>query len=148
MANTYSFLDVQCTLSGPGGNIPLGNEAGVAEEGITIEQVDSVGRMVIGADGTPMQVLQATRGAHITVRLLKTSPTNALLMQMVNFQRTSGNLWGQNTLSLNELATGDNIDCAFVAFDKVPKIDYDKAGKMIDWTFLAGTSDFTLGINV
>lgn len=148
MLGTYSFVDVRATFAGPGISIPLGDGAGVAEEGITIEQVDNVGRMVIGADGQAMQVLQATKGAHITVRLLKTSPTNFALMQAASSQRTSGATWGQNTMSITELVTGDEISLAQVAFDKIPKIDYDKGGKTIDWTFLAGTSDFLLGANV
>ena len=38
MGYTYSFLDVQAAISGPGGNFPLaGDESGISEEGITID---------------------------------------------------------------------------------------------------------------
>ena len=33
---TYSFLDVQCAVTGPGGQFSI-SEGGIAEEGITIE---------------------------------------------------------------------------------------------------------------
>lgn len=145
---TYSLIDVQATFSGPGISIPIGNGAGLAEEGISIEQVDNVGHMVIGGDGTPMQVLQATKGARVTLHLLKTSPINSALMAAVQLQRSSGALWGQNTISLTETATGDEFSGAQVAFEKVPRIDYDKPGKMIDWTFLVGISDWILGVAV
>lgn len=147
---TYSFIDVYATLvdAATGANISIGSGAGVAEEGITISQVDNVGHMQIGADGTPMQVLQATRGARLSLRLLKTSPVNAALMALVETQRTTGALWGQNTISITEIATGDEVTAAFCAFEKIPDNNYDKTGKMFDWTFLVGDSTQVLGGNV
>jgi hypothetical protein len=148
MGATYSFLDVVATISGPGGNIPLGSGAGNAEEGISYEQVDELNKMDIGADGSSMFSLHASKGARVTVRLLKTSPTNAALMAMVAFQRQSGALNGNNTINIANFATGDNATFQFVAFAKVPNIAYAKDGGMIEWDFLAGRSDIQLGANV
>jgi len=147
MSVTYSFIDVKATLvdGATGAVLSIGSGAGVAEEGITISQVDNVGHMQIGADGEFMQVLQATRGARLTLRLLKTSPVNAQLMALVEAQRVSGALWGQNTISLTNFATLDEVNAAGCAFEKIPDNNYDKTGKMFEWTFLVGNSTQTLG---
>lgn len=145
---TYSFLDVIATISGPNGNIPIGSGAGAAEEGISFEQVDELNKMDIGADGTPMFSLHASRGARVTVRLLKTSPVNSLLQTMLELDRQSGALNGQNTIRISNIATGDSTTFTPVAFGKVPNITYAKDGGMIDWEFLAGRSFVTLGVSV
>ena len=148
--STYSFIDVVATLNdaATGASIQIGSDAGVAEEGITVVAVDSVGHMVIGADATAMQVLQATRGARLTVNLLKTSPTNSALMALVEAQRKSGALWGRNNISITNIATGDNVEAAQVAFEKIPDNTYDKGGKMFAWTFLVGDATQILGAGV
>jgi len=147
---TYSFIDVHATLvdSATGANISIGSGSGVAEEGITVAQIDNVGHMQIGADATPMQVLQATRGARMTLRMLKTSPVNAQLMALVEAQRVSGALWGQNTITITEIATQDEVTLAKAAFEKIPDNNYDKTGKMFEWTFLVGDATQVLGVNV
>jgi Protein of unknown function (DUF3277) len=145
---TYSFLDVVATLAGPTGVVSLGSGAGNAEEGITYEQVDELNKMDIGADGTAMFSLHASKGARITVRLLKTSPINSILMGFAALQRTTGALNGQNTINISNFATGDNATFQFVAFGKIPNITYAKDGGMIEWDFLAGRSDIFLGPNV
>jgi hypothetical protein len=147
---TYSFIDVHATLvdASTGANISIGSTAGVAEEGITVAQVDNVGHMQIGADATAMQVLQATRGARMTLRLLKTSPVNAQLMALVEVQRTSGALWGRNVISITNFATGDEVTASQVAFEKIPDNTYDKTGKMFEWTFLVGDATQVLGVAV
>ena len=142
---TYALIDVQATIVGPGLALPIGAGAGLAEEGISIEAVENVGHMVIGGDGTPMQVLQSNKGYRVTLHLLKTSPTNAPLMAAQQSQRTTGALWGRNTFSLTNMITGDEFSGQAVAFEKTPRIDYDKPGKMVDWTFLVGIGDWIYG---
>ena len=44
--STYSFLDVQATIVGPGGAFSLGSGAGVAEEGISIEPTGEIDTML------------------------------------------------------------------------------------------------------
>lgn len=142
---TYSFLDVQCTLSGPGGNISLGAGAAVAEEGITIEPSADLDHMDIGADSSPMHSLSANKSARATVRLLKTSVVNAQLQQMLNIQRTSGLLHGQNNLSVGNPVSGDKLTGASVAFARQPTIVYAANGGFMDWTFNIGLLDVTQG---
>lgn len=143
--HTYSFLDVHATIVGPGGAISLGSGAGNAEEGITIEPSEDINTMTIGADGQPMHSLHANKSGKIMVKLLKTSPVNSLLSAMYAFQTASGATHGQNNLRISNSATGDNIICRAVAFEKAPSIIYAKDGGMNEWTFAAGIIDRLLG---
>lgn len=143
--STYSFLDVVASMVGPGGAVNLGQGAGSAEEGISIEPAEDIDGMVIGADGTPMHSLYANKSGTVTVRLQKTSPVNQKLSQMYAFQTASGVNHGQNTISIGNMATGDSITCQQVAFKRAPTINYAKDGGLNEWTFNAGIIDRTLG---
>jgi hypothetical protein len=142
---TYSFLSVVAALDGPGGNIQLGNGAGVSEEGITVERVEDMNTMTVGADGTPMHSLHAGDAGTVRVRLLKTSPTNALLNNMLNFQRIAPGRHGRNTISVRDMAQGDVVTCRDVAFSGFPAMTWSKAGTMYEWSFHAGHVTPNLG---
>lgn len=144
---TYSFLDTQVALVGPGGAINLGAGAAAAEEGITVEPIESIDTMTIGADGTPMHSLHANRSGKVTVRLLKTSPVNKQLAQMYAFQTSSGVNHGQNTLSIAQSGLQDIITCQSVAFERPPNLTYAKEGGTNEWTFNAGIISRSLGDN-
>jgi len=143
--NTYSFLSVQAALTGPGGAIPMGANAGAADEGITVEMLDDKDVMTTGAAGEVMHSLNASKAGRVTVRLLKTSPTNALLSAMYNFQQNSPATWGQNSVVVSDVVRGDFISMQQVAFTKLPNIGYGKEGAMNEWVFNAGVVDVLLG---
>lgn len=145
---TYSFLDVNAAIAGPGGGFSLGSGAGAAEEGISVEPAAEVDAMTIGADGSGMHSLIANKAAKITVRLLKNSPTNALLSAMLAFQRTSGSNHGQNTISIVNKSSGDVITAQQTAFAKQPPIQYAKEGDVIAWEFNSISCDMGLGSGV
>lgn len=145
--STYSFLNVQAAISGPGGAFNIGSEAGVAEEGITTSQVEEKDLATVGADGALMHTLRASNLGKFTVRLLKTSPYNASLSAMYNLQRTNPALWGQNVLTVNDVARGDSESLTQAAFLKQPDVTWDKDGKMNEWEFV-GIKDQQLGTGV
>jgi hypothetical protein len=142
---SYSFLDVQATLIGPGGAIPLGNSSGAAEEGIDVVMSEEKNTMTVGADGSVMHSLHAQKSGTVTVRLLKTSPINAALAAMYNLQTTSSANHGRNTLAITDLQRGDFISCQQVAFAKQPDLKYAKDGGINEWVFHAGTINELLG---
>lgn len=146
--NTYSFLDVQASIVGPGGAIAIGSGAGTAEEGISVEPASEMNHMTVGSDGTPMHSLLADKSGRIVVRLLKTSPTNAQLNALQVFQRTSSSNHGQNTLTITNSVSGDVYTCQAVAFAKVPSNTYAKNANMIEWNFDAGIIDPLLGAGI
>jgi hypothetical protein len=143
---TYSFMDVACTIVGPGGAVSLGYGAGVSDEGITVEYAEDKDMMVIGADATPMHSLRADKSGTCTVRLLKTSPTNGLLQAMYLFQTLSSANWGNNTLVVSDVARGDLASCRSVAFKKVTGLTWAKDANMNEWAFNCGLIDFIIGI--
>jgi hypothetical protein len=141
----YSFQDVFATFTGPGGVVSLGYGSAVAEEGITIEQAEDKDTMVTGADGTPMHSLHAGKAGTITVRLLKTSPVNAILQAMYDFQQMSAFVWGQNVMVVSHIASGDVTSARSVAFRRAPTLTYAKDAAVVEWAFNAGLIDRILG---
>tara|TARA_R110000868_G_scaffold128723_6_gene337063 strand:+ start:2557 stop:3009 length:453 start_codon:yes stop_codon:yes gene_type:complete len=143
---TYSFQDVTAAIIGVGGSINLASGAGAAEEGISIEAVQDKNVMTIGADGAGMHSLIADNSATVTVRLLKTSPTNALLQTMYNLQTFSGALHGSNTITVRDISRGDSITLTQCAFKKRASVTYAKEGGMMEWAFDAIRTTQILGI--
>lgn len=144
----YSFTDVQATITGPGGSFPIGSGAAVAKEGISVEFTEDKDRMTIGADGSPMHSLIASRAGRIIVRLLKTSPVNSLLTQLYNFQIQSSVFHGQNIIVVTNPIIGDDYTCRQVAFAKFPTNTYAEEGGMLEWEFNAGIIDPILGSGI
>lgn len=141
----YSFLNVNATIAGPGGVVNLAAGAAAAEEGITIEATEDKNVMTIGADGKGQHSLIASNACAFTVRLLKTSPVNALLMIMYDLQSASSALWGQNVLTIVDSGRNDYTVIQAAAFKKKPTITYAKEGGLNEWTFDGITANTVLG---
>lgn len=133
--NTYSFIDVQAALVGPGGAVNLGDGSGASEEGISVAASDNINTMQVGADGYGQHSLHANKSGRVTVRLLKTSPTNQLLMNMYNFQTASPRTHGQNTISIRDSNRNDVITCEQCAFVKAPDLSFAVQAGMVEWDF-------------
>lgn len=121
MGHSYSFLDVQASIYGPGGNVSLaGDEAGVEQGGITVTPAGERSKMTVGADGSVMHSLLGDKSGTVSVKLLKTSSVNAALQIMYNLQTTTGAQHGMNTIVIRDVARGDVITCQNCAFAKQP----------------------------
>jgi hypothetical protein len=138
---TYSFEDVQCSIRGPGGGFPLGAGSANSEEGITVTMDEEKNKKDVGADGAGMNTLRASDAGSISLSLLKTSPVNAQLSQLYNFQKQSSGTWGQNVMTIRNPVTGDEATCQGVAFKKLPDRTDSKDPKMNTWTFDAISID-------
>lgn len=145
--STYSFLNINATLSGPGGSIQLGAGAGASEEGIDVDMLEEKDQMAVGADGAIMHSLRASDAGTITVRLLKTSPVNAQLSQLYNFQKQSAGVWGQNVLVVSDVQRGDVVTGTLMAFSKQAPVKYAKDGNVMEWRF-QGRVEELLGTGV
>ena len=144
--STYSFQHVVATIIGIGGAVALAAGAGSAEEGITVEPVEDANTLTMGADGSGMHSQIVGEASTVTVRLLKTSLVNALLMVMYNIQKKTPGAHGTNVININDIARGDNITLTGVAFKKRPAISYAKDGGMNEWTFDAIRTITILGV--
>lgn len=141
----YSFLNVNCTLAGPGGILNLAAGAAAAEEGITVEPVEDKNEMVIGADGAGQHSLIASDARRVVVRLLKTSPLNAALMLMYNLQGASSALWGSNVFTIVDSGRNDYTVVQKCAFKKAPTLVYAKLGGIMEWEFDGVAANSILG---
>lgn len=142
---TYSFLDVNASIAGPGGFANLAAGAAAAEEGITIEPVEDKNVMTIGADGQGQHSLVASDARKVTIRLLKTSPINAILMAMYDLQSASSALWGKNVITVVDSARGDLTLIQSAAFKTPPTLTYAKEAGMNEWAFDAIKGNTVLG---
>lgn len=141
----YSFLNIQCSMAGPGGFLNLAAGAAAAEEGITVEATEDKNVMTIGADGAGQHSLIASDACSVTVRLLKTSPLNQQLMLMYDLQSASSALWGENIFTIVDSARQDYTVVQKAAFKKKPTLTYAKEGGMMEWVFDGIKANTVLG---
>jgi len=142
---TYSFQDVTCSIVGTGLACQLASEAGAAEEGVTIDMEADKTNLTTGADGSYMHSLHAANAGTVTVRLLKTSPYNAILMAAYNAQRISSALWGKNIITLVQNNADDSIVAAGCGFLRQPNLEYAMDGGTVTWAFRSGSITGFLG---
>ncbi len=145
MSNAYSFQDVSASIVGPTGSADLGYGAAVQEEGIIFTQKSEVNTMTIGADGKGMHSLHADKSGRVTVKILKTSPMNSILMAMFDAQRIAASLWGQNVIVARQTAAGDIVTALDCAFCKPPDIKYAQVGDFLEWEWDTLEIDRILG---
>ena len=119
------------SISGPGGSFDL--KGGNAEEGITIARANPKNVMTSGADGSVMHSLRAEDSGTATITVLKTSPLNAMLMNLYNAQKNSSTTWGKNVISIRDLANGDDTTLSGCAFQTVPDLNYQTEGGKNAW---------------
>lgn len=148
---TYSFLSVTAAISGPNGSFVLSN--GNSEGGISTAMKEDKNSQTIGADGSVMNSLHAGNAGTVTIRLLKTSPVNAQLSAMYDADKSDPTAWGQNVITIRDVARGDHVTCSQAAFKKFPDETWDKEGPALEWTLDAvidvklgsGTPSLTIG---
>ncbi len=145
VSNTYSFKDVTATISGPNGNVEIGAGVGVAEEGISYEMIEDKASMTIGAGGEAMHSLHASNAGRVTLRLLKTSRTNAILDRMSTADFASSAVYGQNTIVIRDPVRGDIMVASNCGFVRKPNNSHAKQGNVIEWQWNAVDIDAKLG---
>lgn len=144
---TYSFLDINAAINGPGGSFSL-SDGGVADEGITIEQEDTSTMQTGASYGSGQHSLHSTRAGTVTIRLLKTSPLNSKLSKMFAFDTSSSANHGRNVISIRDVARGDRIVATRCAFTKLPNNTYAKDAGTMEWVFRSIFIEQSLGDGV
>jgi dTDP-4-amino-4,6-dideoxygalactose transaminase len=141
---TYSFLDVNATISGDGGNFSI-KDAGLSDEAISISQTADKNTMMVGAAGDGMHSLRASTAVRVTISLLKTAIGNAQLNGLYRHQSVSSARWGKNTITITNAVTGDAIVCTGCAFVKQTDLGYKSEGGLNVWAFDCIASQQILG---
>lgn len=141
----YSFTDVAGSINGPGGQIPFGMGYGLAEEGITFEQIEAKNKMMTGVEGNALHSMIANDAAKCTIHVLKTSPLNASLNAMYEVQKANPGSWGTNVITTANPITGDQYTGSQGAFKQRPANSYAKDPNQIAWEFDIGTLYVVLG---
>ena len=141
----YSFQDVVAKITGPTGSADLATGAAPSDEGISFEMTGDKNTMTTGADGTVMHSLHAEKSGRVIVRLLKTSPVNALLQAMYDAQTATAALHGQNVILCQQKASGDVTTARQCAFKRKPPLAYQKEANTVEWEWDAGLIDSVLG---
>ncbi len=135
-SGTYSFENITAAISGPAGSFSIGSDAGSAEEGISYRMTEDKTTTTTGAGGDIMHSLHAGQTGEITFRLLKTSPVNAQLSQLYDSERGQSGLWGQDTITVQDIVRGDLITGVLMAFIKFPDGGFSKEGPITqEWGF-------------
>lgn len=129
---SYSFFDVQAAISGPGGSFSL--KGGNAAEGITLTRAEDKDTMTIGADGSVMHSHHVGKACTVTIRLLKTSPVNAQLREMLNYQDNGSVNWGKNVITIKNIVSGDDEVITGAAFAGPPENVWATEGNILEWT--------------
>lgn len=145
--NTYAFQNIQASISGSGGSFSLGYGSGNAEEGITTAMLEEKGIATVGADGSVMPTLRASKLGRFIIRLLKTSPVNGKLSALYNAQSINPAFWATNVLTILDVVRGDTITLSGAYFVKQPDTAFAKDGNFNEWEFI-GNLDMLLGGSV
>lgn len=145
--STYSFLSVAASIVGPGLAAQIGSTSGAAKDGLSTEFDEDKTTVTTGADGDIMTSLRASQTGKIVVRLLKTSPINAVLSQAYNFQRLNPGSWGQMNLRVVDKARGDVVTGTQMAFVRFPSNTWSEEGNTLEWSFV-GIVNEVLGAGV
>ena len=75
------------------------------------------------------------RACTVTIRLLKTSPVNAQLRELYNFQDVGSVAWGKNVITIRNIVTGDEEVISGAAFAGLPENSWATEGNTLEWTF-------------
>jgi hypothetical protein len=134
---TYSFLDVVVGYSGPAGSFDF-SEGGISEEGVTVDFDEDKVSKTNGADGSWMYSLHAGMPGSIAIRLFKTSPLNAVMSRIFNFDTRSSANTGKGVITVRNPVSGDTFQAVGCALRRMPANANAKDGGMNEWVFMAG----------
>ncbi len=145
--SAYSFLNVQASIVGPGLATQIGSSAAAAKEGLSTSFEEDKTTVTTGADGAIMTSVRASMTGRITVRLLKTSPINAVLSSAFNFQRQGAANAGQNNIQVVDKIRGDVVTGRQMSFVKFPDNNWSEEGNILEWQFV-GIVNEILGVGI
>lgn len=133
-SSTYSPKNVATTIDG---QEVVGLWDG--DDAVSVEPLEEVGTMMIGADGSSIFSQSANEGATITLRLQHTSPTHRLLHQKLARQRAKGIRLVGFPVSIIDTDSGEggSTDQAFIQTQ--PTDQKGDAAAVREWVLVTGS---------
>ena len=102
ISTAYSFINVSAVLDG---QLVIGLWDG--DDAIVVTKAADVGTGLVGADGSGIFSVSASRAATISIKLQHNSPAHRLLMQKLKRQQALGGLATGFTFSIIDSASGE-----------------------------------------
>lgn len=132
-SSAYSAKNVATTVDG---QAVLGLWDG--DDAVTIEPVEDVGALMVGADGSSIFSQSANESATITLRLQHTSPTHRLLHQKLARQRARGVRVAGFPVAVIDVDSGEggSTDQAFIMTQ--PTDSKGVAAAVREWVLVTG----------
>lgn len=115
-------------------NVPI--ESGFADgEFVTIEQASADFETVVGTDGEVTRSKTNDRRATITVKLMQSSDSNAVLSALNNLDREEGNGAGVGPLLIRDKQGTSLYTAAKSWIKQPPNVSFDKTATSREWVF-------------
>jgi len=132
-STSYSMNNVTATVDGQSAR---GFWDG--DDAVVTEQLEDVGSLLVGADGSSIFSQSANQGATITFRLQHTSPTHKLLHQRWARQRSKGNRITGFPVTVADVSSGEggSTDQAFVM--TAPSDSKGVTATVREWVLVTG----------
>lgn len=136
MFKTYSFADVDVTVSHPNvGNYTLNGE-GIGSIGVNMAN-DRTSHDV-AADGTVMVSKIKTRNGSIPLSVQQTSSIHRWLLKWANYLEASpASEYAKTVLIVRSKSTGETTTCHGVTPQKISDKVYQAQGQNVSWNLMA-----------
>lgn len=108
------------------------------DDAIMVEQIEDVGSMLIGADGSSIFSQSANEGARITIKLQHTSATHRLLATKLAVQRAPGFKVTGFPFSIKDVDSGEGGASDQCFIEKAPNDEKGKNATVREWVLVTG----------
>lgn len=134
----YSFLDLVCIVAG----IPLygfadGNDA------IIVKRRNPVGTLTVGSDGFGTFAKNADKSYEITIKLMDTSPSNAVLQDILDTSDFIGTVFVP--VQIQNLSALDSVNCAGATVSVQPDLQAGKDSNVREWVLVTNAAEVYIG---
>lgn len=138
MSETYDPKQVTVVFAG----IPID---GFAEDIYAVSKNEDAFNLRVGATGRSSRALNANESGRVTITLLQTSPSNALLSAQHELDKATGD--GVGVLSIKDLSGGDRVFAQEAWIVKDPDMENNNEVGQREWVLESGNLVMTAAGN-
>ena len=136
--NTYSFQDVNITISHPLAGQYIASGEGTGSIGFNMTNDRTVHD--VAADGSVMVSKIEARNGSVPISIQQTSPMHKWLLKLFNLlsaKSTSPKDWANIKIVMRAPNMGDLITATGVSFQKQPDRAFKAQGEQVTWNLMA-----------